>query len=55
MKEDLEAEKRALTKHWAKREKQLGQVVENMAAMYGDIQGISGNALQKIDALSLPE
>lgn len=55
MKEDLEAEKRALTKHWAKREKQLSQVVENMAAMYGDIQGISGNALQKIEALSLEE
>jgi hypothetical protein len=55
MKEDLETEKRALTKHWAKREKQLSQVVENMAAMYGDIQGISGNALQKIEALALPE
>ena len=55
MKEDLEAEKRALTKHWAKREKQLSQVVENMAAMYGDIQGISGNALQQIEALSLEE
>ena len=55
MKEDLDAEKRALTKHWAKREKQLSLVVENMAAMYGDIQGISGNALQKIEALSLPE
>lgn len=55
MKEDLEAEKRALTKHWAKREKQLSQVVENMAAMYGDIQGISGNALQRIEALSLED
>jgi hypothetical protein len=55
MKEDLEAERRAITKHWAKREKQLSQVVENMAAMYGDIQGISGNALQKIEALALPE
>ena len=55
MKEDLEAEKRALTKHWAKREKQLTLVVENMAGMYGDIQGISGNALQKIEALALTE
>lgn len=55
MKEDLEAEKRALTKHWAKREKQLTQVVENMATMYGDIQGISGNALQTIEALALSE
>lgn len=55
MKEDLEAEKRAMNKHWAKRDKQIAQVVENMAAMYGDIQGISGNALQKIEALELPE
>lgn len=55
MKEDLDAEKRALTKHWAKREKQLGQVVENMASMFGDIQGISGNALPDIKALALPE
>jgi len=55
MKDDLDAEKRALTKHWAKREKQLGQVVENMASMFGDIQGISGNALPDIKALALPE
>jgi hypothetical protein len=55
MKEDLEAEKRALTKHWSKREKQLTQVIENMSAMYGDVQGISGNALQEIGALSLCE
>jgi hypothetical protein len=53
MKEDLEAEKRALTRHWAKREKQLSQVVENMSAMYGDIQGASGNALQAIPSLEL--
>jgi hypothetical protein len=54
MKGDLEAEKRALTRHWAKREKQLSQVVENMSAMYGDIQGASGNALQAIPSLELP-
>lgn len=55
MKEDLEAEKRAITKHWAKRDKQLTQVVENMAAMYGDIQGLSAMALPDIKALSLTE
>jgi hypothetical protein len=55
MKEDLEAEKRALTKHWAKREKQLAQVVDNMACMFGDIQGISGNALPDIKSLALSE
>lgn len=53
MKEDLDAEKRALTKHWARREKQLSQVVENMAGMFGDIQGISGSALPDIKSLAL--
>jgi hypothetical protein len=53
MKEDLEAEKRAILKHWAKREKQLSRVVDNMASMYGDIQGLSGNALQAIPSLEL--
>jgi hypothetical protein len=48
MREDVDAEKRALTKHWAKREKQLAQVVENMASIFGDIQGISGSALPDI-------
>jgi hypothetical protein len=55
MKEDLEAEKRSLTKHWAKRDKQLTQVVENMANMFGDMQGIAGSALPDIKALALPE
>lgn len=55
MKEDLEAEKRALTKYWARREKQLTLVVENMASMVGDIEGISGHALPAIPSLELPE
>lgn len=55
MKEDLEAEKRSLTKHWAKRDKQLTQVVENMASMFGDMQGIAGSALPNIKALALPQ
>ena len=45
---------RAAQKHWSKREKQLSLVVESMACMYGDIQGLSGNALQAIPALELP-
>lgn len=55
MKTDLDAEKRALTKHWAKRERQLAQVIENMSSMFGDIQGISGSALPDIKALALSE
>lgn len=44
MKADLDTEKRAMTKQWAKREKQLEQVVGTTALMYGDLQGIVGQA-----------
>lgn len=55
MREDLEKEKRALTKYWSKREKQLGLVMDNMSGMFGDVQALSGNALETIDALELDE
>lgn len=51
MQDDLEREKRALTKHWAKREKQLESVVLNLSGMSGDIQGIAGGELEKLAAL----
>lgn len=44
MKADLDAEKRALTNLWAKREKRIEQAVVNMALMYGGVQGIVGQA-----------
>lgn len=53
MREDLEKERRGLTRAWAKREKHINAVVENMAGMIGDVQGISGNALQEIPALEI--
>ena len=53
MRADLEAERRALTKHWSKREKHINAVVENMAGMIGDVQALSGNALKDIPALEL--
>jgi hypothetical protein len=53
MREDLDAERRALTKHWCKREKQINAVVENMAAMVGEVQGLSGNVLTDIPTLEL--
>jgi hypothetical protein len=53
MRSDLEAERRALTKQWSKREKHINAVVENMAGMVGDVQGISGNALKDIPAFQL--
>jgi len=53
MHSDLQAEKRALTKHWSKREKHINAVIEDMACMVGDVQAISGNALKDIPALEL--
>lgn len=50
---DLQAEKRSTQKHWAKREKYINAVTENMAGIVGDVQAISGNALKDIPALEL--
>jgi hypothetical protein len=53
MKEDLDSEKRAMDKIWAKREKQIGQVLLNISGMHGDIESLAGNALPSINALKL--
>ena len=55
MKEDLDQEKRATTRIWAKREKQIERVITNTAGMYGDIQGIIGASLPEISILELDE
>lgn len=51
MKQDLDKERRSMTKIWSKREKQIEQVVNNTAGMYGDIEGLLGSAIQPITAL----
>jgi len=53
MREDLEKEKRALTKYWSKRDKQLGLVMDNMSGMFGDVQALSGGAIEDIASLEL--
>jgi hypothetical protein len=53
--EDLEKEKAYFTKKWAKEEKAIMGVVENTAGIYGDLQGLIGAALPKIQHLELPE
>jgi hypothetical protein len=53
MKDDLEKEKKAFTKIWAKREKQIELVVLNTASMYGDIHGIIGASLPQIKLLEI--
>jgi hypothetical protein len=54
MQEDLDKEKKAITKQWAKREEQIDRVMQATAGMYGDLQGIAGKTIQEIEGLELP-
>jgi hypothetical protein len=51
---DLDAEKRATYKHWARRDRQLDLLLTSTAGMYGDLQGIVGKSLPELDGLKLP-
>jgi hypothetical protein len=53
MKEDLDAEKRAMGRIWAKRERQIERVINNAVSMYGDVQGIIGASLPEIESMDL--
>lgn len=54
LREELETEKRATQRMWAKREKQLERAASQTAGMYGDLQGIIGASLPAIAALDRP-
>lgn len=51
MKKDLDAEKKVITRQWAKREEQIDRVMQATVGMYGDFQGIAGRTLQEIEGL----
>ena len=53
MRDDLNKEKQATERNWAKREKHLDLVLQNVSGMVGDIQAISP-AFPKIRRLELP-
>ncbi|MCY2998936.1 MAG: DUF2130 domain-containing protein [Planctomycetota bacterium] len=53
MQEDLDRERKTMTKLWAKRQEQIRCVVESTAGMYGDMQGIAGKTLQEIEGLDI--
>ncbi len=53
MHEDLDRERKTMTRLWAKREEQIRGVIESTAGMYGDLQGIAGKTLQEIEGLDL--
>jgi hypothetical protein len=53
MQEDLDKEKRAIMKQWAKREEQLQRAMQATVGMYGDLQGIAGKTMQEIQGLDM--
>ena len=53
MQEDLDKERKAIVKQWAKREEQIERVMQATAGMYGDLHGIAGKTIQEIEGLEL--
>jgi hypothetical protein len=53
MHEDLDRERKAIMKQWAKREEQIERVMGATVGLYGDLQGIAGKSLQEIESLEL--
>jgi hypothetical protein len=53
MREDLDKERKTMIRAWAKREEQINSVMESVAGMYGDMQGIAGKTLKEIEGLAL--
>jgi hypothetical protein len=53
MQRDLDAERRAIERSWAKRDKQIERALNATVHLYGDLQGIAGNALPQIPSLEI--
>ena len=53
MQEDLDRERKAIMRQWAKRQEQIERVVGATVGMYGDMQGIAGKSLREIEGLEL--
>jgi hypothetical protein len=51
MQSDLERERRAMQKAWAKREQQIQGIIAATSGMWGDMQGIAGQSLKEIEGL----
>jgi hypothetical protein len=54
MQEDLDRERKVMTKLWARRAQQLEGVQDSTAGLYGDLQGIAGRAMPEISRLDIP-
>ncbi len=53
LQEELESEKRAMQRIWDRRAKHIERVVASTSGMYGDLEGLSGQALPSIKLLDL--
>jgi hypothetical protein len=53
MRKDLDSERRSFSRIWSKREKQLSRAMVHAAGLYGDIGGIIGSSLPRLEALEL--
>lgn len=53
MRDDLDRERKSMTRLWAKREEQIRGVIESTAGFYGDLQGIAGRNIPELPELSL--
>lgn len=61
MQVELDAERRAMTRIWAKRQTQIERIAKNMGTVVGELQGIAQDSLpdlqqiNTLEALALPE
>jgi len=55
MSADLEAERRLLTKQWAKRQRRLELLMTGAVGLYGDFQAVVGRSLPELQGLSMPQ
>ena len=53
MEEDLLTEQRSMERIWKKRETQIKRMQVNSSRMFGELQGVMGNALPDIKTLKL--
>lgn len=53
--EEIDKERAYFTKKWDKEDQNIIKVFQNTTGMYGDLQGLIGNALPKVEYLELPE
>ena len=55
MRQDLDSERKLITKQWAKRQEHIEQIMRSTVAMYGDLQGIAGKTIREIEGLSMEQ